>query len=99
MTLGRPSETCRSLAEDPCMLTHNTTLPARLSLPVGRAFLQWLGCREQLIRRTLILTILYLMPAIWVLQPAIADNDIWWHLQTGKWIVDHGMPPTTAPFY
>jgi hypothetical protein len=80
------------------MLTHNTTLPARLSLPVGRAFLQWLGCREQLIRRTLILTILYLMPAIWVLQPAIADNDIWWHLQTGKWIVDHGMLPTTDPF-
>lgn len=65
---------------------------------MGRALLHWLSCHEELIRRTLILAVIYLMPAVWILHPAIADNDIWWHLQTGKWIVDHGTVPLTDPF-
>src|SRR4029077_18800779 len=24
--------------------------------------------------------------------------DIWWHLRTGKWIVEHGAVPVTDPF-
>jgi len=53
---------------------------------------------EESIRRALILAVLYLMPAIWILQPVIIDPDLWWHLQSGKWIVEHGTLPTTDPF-
>ena len=53
---------------------------------------------EETVRRVLILTILYLIPAIYILQPVITDPDIWWHLQTGKWIVDHWTLPSTDPF-
>ena len=31
------------------------------------------------------------------MQPVV-DPDIWWHLRTGQWIVDHGTVPTTDPF-
>ncbi len=39
-----------------------------------------------------------MLPAIWILQPVVVDPDVWWHLQTGKWIVEHGTLPTTDPF-
>ena len=53
---------------------------------------------EEAIRRVAILTLIYLIPAIWILQPVIIDPDIWWHLQAGKWILEHGTLPTTDPF-
>ena len=53
---------------------------------------------EETVRRVAIITILYLIPAICILQPLIFDPDIWWHLETGKWIVDHGTLPMTDPF-
>ena len=28
----------------------------------------------------------------------VVDPDIWWHLRTGQWIVDHGQMPATDPF-
>jgi hypothetical protein len=57
-----------------------------------------IGNAEVMIRRMVILAILYLLPAVWILQPVIIDPDIWWHVQTGKWIVEHGTLPTTDPF-
>jgi hypothetical protein len=53
---------------------------------------------EEAIRRVAILASIYLIPAIWILQPVIIDPDIWWHLQAGKWIREHGALPTTDPF-
>jgi hypothetical protein len=53
---------------------------------------------EVTLRRTAILAVLYLIPAIWILQPVVFDPDIWWHLQTGKWMVEHGTLPATDPF-
>lgn len=53
---------------------------------------------EERIRRTAILAIIYLLPAMWILQPVIVDPDIWWHLQTGKWVLGHGTLPTSDPF-
>jgi hypothetical protein len=29
---------------------------------------------------------------------ALGDGDSWWHLATGRWILDHGRVPTTDPF-
>ena len=45
----------------------------------------------------LLLIALYAVPAVASLQPVI-DPDIWWHLRTGQWIVEHGSVPTTDPF-
>jgi hypothetical protein len=28
----------------------------------------------------------------------ISDPDIWWHLRTGQWILEHGQLPTQDPF-
>ncbi|HSF67873.1 MAG TPA: hypothetical protein VLA67_10650 [Nitrospiraceae bacterium] len=53
---------------------------------------------EETLRRIAILAVLYLIPAMWILQPVIFDPDIWWHLQTGKWILEHGTLPVTDPF-
>lgn len=53
---------------------------------------------EEAIRRVAIVTALYLIPAMWILHPVIFDPDIWWHLQAGKWMVEHGTLPGTDPF-
>ncbi len=40
-----------------------------------------------------------LLPAIWLLvQGDICDPDIWWHLRTGRWIVEHRALPTVDYF-
>ena len=52
---------------------------------------------EEPIRRMLILIALYAIPAVMVMRP-VTDPDIWWHLRTGQWIVEHGAVPTTDPF-
>jgi hypothetical protein len=58
----------------------------------------WLREHEEGIRRSIIMAVLYLLPAFWILQPVIFDPDIWWHLQTGRWMVVHGQLPDTDPF-
>ena len=58
----------------------------------------WVKGYEEAIRRTVIMALIYLLPAIWILRPIVVDPDVWWHLQTGKWIVEHGTLPTTDPF-
>ena len=44
-----------------------------------------------------LLTLLYLLPAVAAIRPVL-DPDIWWHLRTGQWIVEHGAVLTTDPF-
>ncbi len=57
----------------------------------------FLASRQETVRWLLILIGLYAIPAIAVMTPII-DPDIWWHLRTGQWIVEHGAVPTTDPF-
>jgi hypothetical protein len=61
--------------------------PYCASMPAGDTF-----CRVA------ILFFLYLIPPLCILQPVIVDADIWWQLQAGKWILDHGTVPMTDPF-
>ena len=49
------------------------------------------------VRRLLIVIALYAIPAMLVMQP-VQDLDIWWHLRTGQWIVEHRAVPVTDPF-
>src|ERR687892_2652391 len=52
---------------------------------------------ETTFRQSVILVLLYLIPAAQALLP-IDDPDIWWHLRTGQWIIEHRTVPTTDPF-
>ena len=52
---------------------------------------------EKAFRRLAILVLLYSIPAFQAMLP-IDDPDIWWHLRTGQWIVEHGRVPTEDPF-
>ena len=53
---------------------------------------------EETARRSLILSLLLLIPAVGFLRPVIGDADIWWHLRTGQWIAEHGTLPTADPY-
>ena len=48
-------------------------------------------------RWVLMLVLLYCAAATFALQPII-DPDIWWHLRTGQWVIEHGTVPHTDPF-
>jgi hypothetical protein len=52
---------------------------------------------EKTLRRLLIVVLLYCIPAFQAMVPVV-DPDIWWHLRTGQWIVDHAQVPATDPF-
>jgi hypothetical protein len=67
-----------------------TAAPAPPALPRTASW-------EATLRRLLILTALYAGAAAVLARP-VADPDLWWHLRTGQWIVDHGRVPTTDPF-
>lgn len=38
------------------------------------------------------------LPAASGLRTRLQDNDLWWHLATGEWIVRHGTVPWSDPF-
>jgi len=44
------------------------------------------------------LVALLALPAASGLRSRLQDNDLWWHLATGRWIVEHGTVPTQDPF-
>jgi hypothetical protein len=52
---------------------------------------------EPTVRRIFIIILLYAIPVSRSMWP-VADPDIWWHLGTGRWIVENGGVPTTDPF-
>src|SRR5882724_13408502 len=44
-----------------------------------------------------VLAAIYSMLAINAMQP-VFSSDVWWHLRTGEWIVEHRAVPSTDPF-
>lgn len=52
---------------------------------------------EKTTRCLLLVLLLYLLPSLQALLP-VDDPDIWWHLRTGQWIVEHGWVPLQDPF-
>ena len=52
---------------------------------------------ERAFRRILLLALLYLLLPAQALLP-VSDPDLWWHLRTGQWIIQHGAVPHTDPF-
>ena len=47
--------------------------------------------------RALLLALLYLVPALLSIR-SIVDPDMFWHLKTGEWVLQHGAVPATDPF-
>jgi hypothetical protein len=48
-----------------------------------------------------LLVCLYAVPLLVALRPVgepLPDADVWWHLRTGQWVVEHRTVPTTDPF-
>lgn len=52
---------------------------------------------EGMARRLSIWVALYTIPLLLSLRPVL-DPDIWWHLRTGQWIVEHRAVPSVDPF-
>lgn len=49
--------------------------------------------------QTMVLAILFAAPALMCVHAAlVADPDIWWHLRTGEWILQHHAVPRVDPF-
>jgi hypothetical protein len=74
---------------------HFSSQPAVRSSPsAGRAP----GMNGPLLAAMVIILIgLYAFPAH-MMVGAVTDYDVWWHLRTGQWIVEHRDVPRTDPF-
>ena len=58
-----------------------------------------LSSRQDKFARSVLLTALYAGSAFICLHECgITDPDIWWHLRTGQWILQHGGVPHADPF-
>jgi hypothetical protein len=69
-----------------------TEQPAAVSAPADRT-------TAESVVQSLILVILFAVPAIfWARTNGIHDPDIWWHLRSGQWIVQHHAVPRTDSF-
>ncbi len=53
--------------------------------------------RLDTLHRLTLLTLPYLIPLLYSIHPVI-DPDLWWHLRTGQWIVEHGTVPRVDSF-
>src|SRR5579884_634861 len=47
--------------------------------------------------RGLILVLLFTIPTL-SLTNRVADPDVWWHMRTGQWVIEHGAVPSQDPF-
>jgi hypothetical protein len=51
------------------------------------------------IARSVVLVVLFAVPALMCLHAAVmSDPDVWWHLRTGEWILEHRAFPHADPF-
>jgi hypothetical protein len=52
---------------------------------------------EKIGRRALIWVLVYSIPTFQAMLP-VDDPDLWWHLRTGQWILEHGYVPMVDSF-
>jgi hypothetical protein len=51
------------------------------------------------LRHAVLLAIVLAIPLLFSLRLTVVDDpDIWWHLRTGQWILEHHTLPSTEPF-
>ncbi|MGP8258816.1 MAG: hypothetical protein ACLQM6_02560 [Acidobacteriaceae bacterium] len=55
--------------------------------------------RADQIAQTMVLAVLFAVPALMGVHAAMVnDPDIWWHLRTGEWILNHHSVPRIDPY-
>ncbi len=55
--------------------------------------------RGEKVAQSLLLAVLFAVPALLCLYAAIvSDPDIWWHLRSGEWMLQHQAVPRVDPF-
>ncbi len=55
--------------------------------------------RAEQVAQTLVLAVLFAGPALMCVHAAcVTDPDIWWHLRTGEWILNHHSVPRVDPY-
>jgi hypothetical protein len=55
--------------------------------------------RSLQIANTIVIALLFACPALMCIHAACAnDPDVWWHLSTGEWILQHHAVPQVEPF-
>jgi len=58
-----------------------------------------LSRRAESIAQTILLALLLAAPTVVCVRMAcVSDNDIWWHLRTGEWILAHHAVPHVDPY-
>jgi hypothetical protein len=54
---------------------------------------------EEQFRRSLLLAVLFILPAIMsAYSMGVVDQDIWWHIEVGRWITENQAVPLHDPF-
>ena len=53
---------------------------------------------EQLDAARVGVVLLLLLPVFAIFRQGLVDPDFWWHLEAGRWIVEHGRVPWEDPF-
>jgi hypothetical protein len=67
--------------------------PAEVPTPAGSSN------KADRIANVVVLTLLFAAPALMCVHAACAnDFDLWWHLRTGEWILQHHAVPQVDPF-
>src|SRR5690349_6491865 len=97
MPAERPHETategCAPMNPDASQARPGPAVAAPpLSRDMGRAL-----ARPPALLCLALLAGLYAAPAYVLMRPVV-DADIWWHLATGRWVVEHRALPQTDPF-
>jgi hypothetical protein len=55
--------------------------------------------KSEQVAQTLVLAILFAGPALMCVHAAsVSDPDVWWHLRTGEWMLQHHAVPRVDPF-
>ena len=66
--------------------------PEKVEAPASRA-----AARSWHPRWLIMLVLVYAALGVIVMRP-VTDPDLWWHLRTGAWILEHRAVPSTDPF-
>ncbi len=83
---------------------YRSNFPTDDWIPPGRSLIDWMRVvfshlgNNRIVRLFAVVGI-YAMPAFLFLRRfGVTDVDIWWHMATGRWILQHHAFPTTEPF-
>lgn len=77
---------------------HDAPLPTKATITLDFVPAKQL-CTADKIAQTLVLAVLFALPAIMCVHGGVvADPDVWWHMRTGQWMLQHHTLPRVDSF-